>query len=708
MSITVDLKIDQEEENERLKGLLMLLEEGDELGIREYTAPETMSDEEFERISQCLSDEAKQWINKIWVAYIDNNNCNIDSNIDDNEQVSKLHVVDLYSQIDIPDRDINIVSNIKQYIDKIDAILDASCNASHQDETNMSNDIHLLTAQIIQRYGDNLVYYIDKYFKRIDPVTMNLIQKEIQHLVNNPLILNTILDRNSKDIINTNQNKSTCFKFLTCPENKNAANLFVELILGDVILYSDTGPLFVWDKNSKLWIVHKEISILVNIVSDTLVNFLESESVLDQQMTTSQARATNLNYKNLANNAIIKVGKASFISGVITFVKGMIKDHKFINKLDVRKDLLSIKGGKVVDLRTGEVLERTKEHYLTREIEVNYNPNAYSQVYDNFMNDIMLGNIEMINYLEDLLGYFITGETFLRSLYFFLGSGSNGKSTYLTLLRSVFGPYCNAVSKYCFIKKGKNGALIPEYEDLMGIRLAICSELERDDVLDSGGVKTMTGDDTTPFRLLYKGMTKLDAQFKGVIGTNTLPVMDANDYAIMTRAEIVDFKAHYYVNDDDELITSMSKKVDPSMKDKLHTDAVREYILRIAVERAIVLYRDRKIHVPVQSKLTKNKLKHSSEKVYIFLKEEVVTGNVKFRCGVTELYETYKEYCYNLGQTKPLSMDDFGNHVLRIQGTDKIKSSIMKYTGIKIGVPCPHGDSEADCVTCLLARVKAK
>jgi P4 family phage/plasmid primase-like protien len=606
--------------------------------------------------------------------------------------------------------------HVRTFAQLMNWALDNRGHIEQSEQLQFQNQLQSLASEIIKDHDGNVYGYINSLDNKFNSDQLKVLTDTVKKLKPRPEIMTNIVKKakKSKEAIEdlfSGKCGEALLEFIHSPENRTAAKLFVAIHPDDITLHSDKGPLFMWNEETKLWIIHEEVSILINMVANTLEKFLKEKKLVsanDVKSETSEFRSKRLSIESLINNALLKIQKSSFIDGTIKFVKGMIKDTKFADRLNASVHLLSVKGGKVINFRTGEVLERTKEHYLTKEIDVYYNPDACSEVFDNFMSDIMLDDVEMINYLEDLFGYFVTGEIVLRSLYILVGSGSNGKSTLLNLLKSVFGPYCSAVSKYCFIKRNKNGALNPEYENLIGTRLALCSELDRGDVLDAGGVKTMTGDDTTPFRLLFKGMALLDAQFKAVIATNLLPEIDVSDYAIMERCKIINFTAHFYTDDDDENITSTSKKIDTGMKEKLHTTEVKEYILRIAVERAVAFYaNNRAIPTPDRVKLNKKNLKTNSEKIYDFLKEEVVVGGGdKWRCGVTQLYDEYVRYSLEHGQTKPLTRDEVSNRVTKLSGVTKKKSNIKIYTGIKLGVPCPHGDSIAECTECLLAGLK--
>src|SRR5206468_1381373 len=88
---------------------------------------------------------------------------------------------------------------------------------------------------------------------------------------------------------------------------------------------------------------------------------------------------------------------------------------------------------------------------------------------------------ELLDFLQKLIGYWITGDTSSHLFSIFAGEeGRNGKGVLMNTLKGVLGPLINAVSNDVLIsansKYKQGGSAAPHLLDLQGLRLAWCSE----------------------------------------------------------------------------------------------------------------------------------------------------------------------------------------------------------------------------------------
>ncbi len=95
-------------------------------------------------------------------------------------------------------------------------------------------------------------------------------------------------------------------------------------------------------------------------------------------------------------------------------------------------DYLPVSNG-IIDLRTGTLVEdrsNIDESEFPSRVNANWTSiDMPTPVIDEFMNNIMLNNQEMVSNLQRVLGYCITGHRNENKFVAFIGTGSNGKST---------------------------------------------------------------------------------------------------------------------------------------------------------------------------------------------------------------------------------------------------------------------------------------
>jgi phage/plasmid-associated DNA primase len=118
-------------------------------------------------------------------------------------------------------------------------------------------------------------------------------------------------------------------------------------------------------------------------------------------------------------------------------------------------------------------------------------------------------------------------------LYFFKGSGQNGKTLFCSLLSKTLDVFTKTLPSKFFSKdKDEMGSANPAIINLRNKRLAIVSEA-------NGGeykaelVKRMTGKDEVSSRKLYSNNIETFAIFtKYIILINDIPTFSANDDAL--------------------------------------------------------------------------------------------------------------------------------------------------------------------------------
>lgn len=123
-------------------------------------------------------------------------------------------------------------------------------------------------------------------------------------------------------------------------------------------------------------------------------------------------------------------------------------------QMDRNEWLLNVENG-TIDLKTGELLPHRKNDLITKLAPVKYDPEAKCPRWLEFLDTIMGGDDEMVNYLCRVAGYTLTGDAGEQCLFVFHGNGENGKSTLLNVLQSILEDYAMQTSFDTFTIKKK-------------------------------------------------------------------------------------------------------------------------------------------------------------------------------------------------------------------------------------------------------------
>jgi putative DNA primase/helicase len=222
-------------------------------------------------------------------------------------------------------------------------------------------------------------------------------------------------------------------------------------------------------------------------------------------------------------------------------------------ELDNNPDLLPIKHGKIVDLKTGILRERTKEDKFSMESPVSLlnDEEAQLEMIESFMSELFNGNEQMVKYMQRLLGYCLTGHTSERSLFVWWGEGANGKGTLSNILKKILGKFYVTTSKDVFIKSDRgsySGSTNSQLVVLMNARVEMFSESEKEELLNEGMIKSLTGDDPISCRPLYGKQMEFQPVCKLIIQTNHKSSIDIDSQAMLDRLKLIPFLCRFVDN----------------------------------------------------------------------------------------------------------------------------------------------------------------
>lgn len=146
------------------------------------------------------------------------------------------------------------------------------------------------------------------------------------------------------------------------------------------------------------------------------------------------------------------------------------------------------------------------------------------------------GNMEMINFLQRCVGYWMTDFTDEDYLFFHYGSGANGKSTFFQALQDILGPFAQVMDVNLLTGKGQTGGQ-SDYKKayLKGARLVITDELSNNSKLDGATIKALIGGDSVAARLPFGKPFEFRPTHKICMMGNHEPAVPDSDYGIWRR-----------------------------------------------------------------------------------------------------------------------------------------------------------------------------
>jgi putative DNA primase/helicase len=202
--------------------------------------------------------------------------------------------------------------------------------------------------------------------------------------------------------------------------------------------------------------------------------------------------------------------------------------------LDADPTLLNVANG-TIDLRTGELREHQQEDLCTKLAPVEYDPDAESALWGQFLEQATAGQPGLAEFLCRAVGYTLTGSVQEDRVFVLHGPGGAGKTTFAGTVRAMLGDYAGSVRIEALTDRGGSGGHNEDVAVLAGRRLVLAVEASESDRLREGLLKTLTGDDQVPASRKFKPVFFFTPQFKLWLATNHVPRVRSDDSGVWRR-----------------------------------------------------------------------------------------------------------------------------------------------------------------------------
>lgn len=212
------------------------------------------------------------------------------------------------------------------------------------------------------------------------------------------------------------------------------------------------------------------------------------------------------------------------------------------SQLDQNKYLLGVTNG-VVNLRTGGLIDNSKESMITKRAGTHFNLNAECPQWIQFVDEITDGNKELSSYLKKIIGYSLTGDTKEQLFFFLHGNGANGKSVFVNTIQDMLGDYSMQTPVSTIMTRGK-GSINNDIARLRGARFVNTTETDEGSRFNESEIKLITGGDMISARFLHKEYFEYRPQFTLWISGNHKPV-PGDSYSIWRRLILIPFDVRF-------------------------------------------------------------------------------------------------------------------------------------------------------------------
>jgi len=301
--------------------------------------------------------------------------------------------------------------------------------------------------------------------------------------------------------------------------------------------------------------------------------------------------------------------------------------------------LLNVANG-LLDLRTGRLKPHERDALCTRLAPVGYDPAAPCPRWLAFLDRIFAGDQSLIDFVQRLTGYSLTGSTRDHVLPFCHGRGANGKSTMTGAIMAMLGDYAQKARR-SLVTLGRNddGGPTPDKARLKGARFVVVNETEEGRRLAESDVKDLTGSDRVTAAYKYKDPFEFDPTHKLWLYGNGKPQITGTDEGIWRRVKYIPF----------EVVIPEAER-DPHLSEKLTAELPG--ILAWAVAGCLDWQRGG-LREPEKVRAATAAYREEQDVLAAFLADCVIEG-LAYTVTATDLYGAYKAWCEETG-VKPES-----------------------------------------------------
>lgn len=327
-----------------------------------------------------------------------------------------------------------------------------------------------------------------------------------------------------------------------------------------------------------------------------------------------------------------------------------------------------------LDLRTGAFGPARRESYITKTARVNFDPAATCPKWERFISEIFSGDTEIVEVVQRMLGYCLTGSTEEQVMALCVGEGSNGKSTMFNIIRQLMGDYAGLTPFATFSASNKSEQS-NDLAMLAGARFVTISESDEDSFLAEAKLKAATGSDPITCRFHYKEFFTYVPQFKIWMGTNHLPGLRGMNHGNFRRQIILHFKETF---DGSRRINNLESQL------LAEAPGILNWMI-VGLRR----WHEQKLstHLPESIKQARQDYREEMDVVGRWLREnwEILDGPEAERYLLTsvELYSDYKEYATSSGHRPKGSR--IWTQEMKSKGleTKKVNGGVMRFVGYR-------------------------
>lgn len=331
------------------------------------------------------------------------------------------------------------------------------------------------------------------------------------------------------------------------------------------------------------------------------------------------------------------IGNAANVRGCKFHLQSMVTVAA--SDFDNEPDYLNCKNG-VADLITGEINEHEPAQRFTYCIPVDYEPFHNFEYWHTWLSGAVLGGTPMADWLQQAVGYSVTGYTREEVLFYIYGPPRSGKGTFTETITTMLG---NVLSKevdfQTFAERRNGDSQNFDLAPLKPTRFVAASESGKYQQLNAPRIKAITGGNDIHCAFKHKDFFSYRPQFKVWLSSNHPINADVDDDAIWARARVIEFPISHVGSED------------KTLKQRMKSEENQKAVLAWAVWGAVRWFMSEGgLTLPDTVRSSTRAARESADYVQQFIDDTMIVEPSAYITNA-DLYAEYKQWCIDNGIT---------------------------------------------------------
>ena len=338
---------------------------------------------------------------------------------------------------------------------------------------------------------------------------------------------------------------------------------------------------------------------------------------------------------------------AQYKNNVMRECMELFYDENFNQRINSNRYLIGLKNG-VYDLKKEIFREGLPEDYISLQMNVEYkkfskHDRSYTDVQD-YLSKVFPDK-EILKYFMDISSDIFVGGNPNKLVSVWSGDGDNAKSITEMMFVEMLGSYSVKLPTTLLTgKKTSAGSACPELARAgNGVRWALAQEPEKSEVINTGILKELSGNDKVFVRALYKDGCDMEPMFKLALVCNDKPRLSSNEKAVWNRIRVLPFEATFSDNAPKTIEEQQKEKIFPV--DRFFKDKIPSLVTAFTY----ILFEHRKQHKnderyePIKVTKATEAYQRKNDTYRQYKDENIIEDTTKY-ISLTDIYNSFKDW----------------------------------------------------------------